>query len=184
VTRLRGVSPQFRIDAPQVERVSGLLGQLFEILRLRPAIPLTEWMDLVDIANDDPSLTGKFACGQTLEKSGAGQPTMNIRHSCWNILTELELIAAFEDFDGADLSGPIVDVLEKVAMDGAQMGQIERAAGNALGNSVGDQTTLNSIKLAGVGNAEAIAKDVGTRNDVWIVSPAHVSPEADARARI
>ena len=60
-----------------------------------------------------------------LEKSGAGQPAVDVRHSGRNVLAELELISALEDFDRAKLSSPVVDVLEQVAVDGAEVGQVE-----------------------------------------------------------
>ena len=50
---------------------------------------------------------------------------MNVGHAGRNVLPELELIAAFEDFDRAQFARPIVDVLEQVAVDGTKMGQIE-----------------------------------------------------------
>jgi hypothetical protein len=36
-------------------------------------------------------------------------------------LSELELISALEDFDGAQLAGPVVDVLKEVAVNGAKV---------------------------------------------------------------
>ena len=101
--------------------MAGLLRQLLEILRLRSAVPFAERMDVVDIADDDPGLAGKFARGQALEKSGAGQPAMHIRHPGRDVLAELKLVSALEDFDGAKFAGPVVDILEQMTVDGAKV---------------------------------------------------------------
>ena len=163
----------------------GLFSQLLEILCLRSTIPFAKWMDVVDVADNDPCLTGKLASGQTLEKSSAREPAVDIRHPGWDVLTELELASAFGDFDGAQLPRPVIDILKEVAMDGTKMGQVEWADRHAFSDSVAHQTTLNSIKLAGVANAEAITKDVGLRIDVRIDVSAHfASAAARACARI
>jgi hypothetical protein len=93
----------------------------------------------------------------------------------------LELTSALGDFDRAQFTGPIVDILEQMPMDGAEMGEIERSRWYALGDSIAHQATLSSIKLVRVGNAETIAKNVGAGIDVRIVVSAHFA-SASARA--
>lgn len=46
---------------------------------------------------------------------------MHVGHADFDILMELELAAALRDLDGADLTGPIENILEKMAMNGAEM---------------------------------------------------------------
>ena len=55
---------------------------------------------------------------------------MNVGHTGLDVLPELELLATLADLDGAQFARPLVDVLEEMAMDGAQMGQVEGAAGD------------------------------------------------------
>ncbi len=82
-------------------------------------------MDVINVTHDNSGFARKFARGQALEKPGVDQPAVNVRHSGRNVLTELELISTFEDFDCTKLAGPVVNILEQVAMDGAQVGQVE-----------------------------------------------------------
>ena len=59
------------------------------------------------------------------QQAGANEPAVDIGHPGFDELAKLELLAALADLDRAQLAGPVVHVLEQVAMDGAKMGQVE-----------------------------------------------------------
>jgi hypothetical protein len=102
-----------------------LFRQLLEILRLRSTVSFAKRMNVVDVADDDSRFPCEFVRGQTLEKSGAREPAVNIRHPGLNVLPELKLTSALRNFDGTKLSGPVVDILEQVSMDGAEIHEVE-----------------------------------------------------------
>ena len=76
---------------------------------------------------------------------------MNVGHSGRDELAELKLLAALADLHRAQFAGPLVDVLEEMTMDGAQMGEVERAAWNRLEAAVGGVKTLDPIQINRVG---------------------------------
>jgi hypothetical protein len=59
MARNRGVDPERTLDPGEIEGVAGLGGKLFEVLELGPAVPLTEGVDVVNVAEDDRCLRGK-----------------------------------------------------------------------------------------------------------------------------
>src|SRR6266568_4198385 len=120
------------MDSAEINRMARPSGQQLQILKLRPAIPLTEWMDVVHIADDNCRLPRKVRWGQSDEKSRSYQAPVNIGHARVNVLTELKLLRAFADFDRSDFTSPVVDVLKQVAMKGLQMSEIEFAVGHAF----------------------------------------------------
>ena len=61
---------------------------------------------------------------------------MNVRHAGLDVLPELELLVALADLDGAQLAGPLVDVLKQMAMDRTEMREVEIAARHRLGRAV------------------------------------------------
>lgn len=97
------------------------VGELLEVLQLCAAVPFAERMDVVDVADDDGRLLGKCVRRQRGKKLRAQQPPMDVGHAGLDVLAELELLVALADLDRAQLAGPVVDVLEQVAMDRAQV---------------------------------------------------------------
>ncbi len=179
---LRCFEPTPVVQASEIDRVAGLLGQLLEILQLRAAVALTERMDVVDVAKNDGGLLRKARSRQACEKSRPHQPTMDIAHAGLNILPELELLGIFADLDRAQFAGPIVDILEQMAMNGLQMSKIEGAAWNAFSASLDNEASFVSIEDDWVSDPETIFEGPGTGIDVRIVALGHLSREAVARA--
>ena len=98
---------------------------------------------------------------------------MNVRHSGRDVLAELELICAFEDFDGAQLTGPIVDVLKQMTMDSAKVGEIKRPGGNAAPTSLDRIAAFDLVQNSWIGNSKAISKSSCAWIDVGIVVLGH-----------
>jgi hypothetical protein len=71
--------------------------------------------------------------------------------NCWPPLTDL---------DRAQFAGPVVDVLEEMAMDGAKMGEVEGAARDRLKASVGGVKAFDPIKVRGVGQIKRFLRTV------------------------
>ncbi len=80
--------------------------------------------------------SAKAAGGKPLQEAGADEPAVNVAHSGLDELAELKLLAALADLDRAQFTGPVVDVLKQVMMDGAQMGEVESAARDRLAAAV------------------------------------------------
>jgi hypothetical protein len=59
----------------------------------------------------------------------------------------LKLVSTLEDFDRPKLARPIVDVLEEMTVNGAQMDQIERTGRDAQPASLNCKATLDLIQL-------------------------------------
>jgi hypothetical protein len=96
----------------------------------------------------------------------------------------LELLGALADLDGAQLAGPVVDVLEEMAMDGAEVGQIEGAAGNAPADTQNHEGSLLLVEKFRIGDPEPISQDRGAGIDVRVVRLAHNTREIGLRARM
>src|SRR2546423_3270450 len=105
-----------------------LAGELFEILQLRTAVSLAERMDVVDVSDDNGRLPGELGRRQAAQQAAAHEPSVNVRHAGFDVLPELELLVALADLDGAQLASPVVDVLEQMAVDRAQVGKVEGTA--------------------------------------------------------
>ena len=67
-----------------------------------------------------------------LQHVARDQPAMNVSHARFNVADELKPRSALAHIDGANLPGPVIDVLEQMAVDGPQMCEVEFAFGNAL----------------------------------------------------
>ena len=93
--------------------MAGPFGELLEIGKLGPAVPLTERVDVVDVADDDGRLLGELGRSQPAQKTRLHKSTVNVRHAGLDVLPELELLVALADLDGAQLAGPLVDVLKQ-----------------------------------------------------------------------
>jgi hypothetical protein len=87
-------------------------------------------------------------------------------------LPELELLVALTDLDGAKLAGPIVDVLEQMAMDRAEVSKVEVAARHRLGRAVGDIETLDD-QDHGIDEAKAVSERYRPWLNVRIVAVPH-----------
>ena len=119
-----------------------LLRQLPKILRLRPAIPFTKRMHIIHIAQDDRNLATKFGRQQAFQETGMHEPAMNIRHARLDVLAELKLMSSSIDFDGAKLPRPIVNILEQMAMDGAEVCEIKGSVWDITPSPLSDIAAL------------------------------------------
>ncbi len=125
-------------------------------------------MDVVDVADDDAGRPGEFILAQILEEPGLLQSAMNIGHAGFDKLAELELMAALGDFDGAQLARPIVNVLEQIAVDILEMGQVEPARRNALRRALRHELALDVIEFGGVRYSKLVPENRGAWIDVRV----------------
>jgi hypothetical protein len=84
---------------------------------------------------------------------------VNIGHAGADVLPELELVAALGDLDGPDLSGPVIDVLKEMPVDGAQMREIEIAGGDAVLDPLDDRASFVTIEGDGVGQTKLVLQN-------------------------
>jgi hypothetical protein len=71
---------------------------------------------------------------------------MNIGHAGFDKPVELKLVTALGDLDGPQLTGPAEDVLKEVAVDRAEVSEVEDAGRNAFTDALNHQPSLNQIE--------------------------------------
>ena len=84
---------------------------------------------------------------------------MNVLHAGLDELPKLKLMSVLGNFDCANFPGPIENVLEKVPMDSAEVGEIEIALRNALGGTLHDERPLHDVEAASVRQAQFILEN-------------------------
>ena len=109
------------------QTVAGATGKLLQIEQLGAAVALPERVDVVDIADDLARAFCKARLRRSCKVFRLDQTAMHIGHASLDVLAKLELACALGDFQRADFSRPVVDVLEQAAVDGAQVLQVEIA---------------------------------------------------------
>ena len=123
----------FRLgDLDGIQRMTRLTGKLFEVVHLGAAVPLAEGVDVVDIADDHRRLLRERRGGQPFEEARPDEPAVHVRHAGLDVAAKLELLAALADLDRAQLTGPVVNVLEQMAVDRAKVREVEGTAQDAL----------------------------------------------------
>lgn len=124
----------------------GLFRKHAKILQLRASIALSEGMDVVDVANNHSGFIGENIGAETTQKLSSQQTAVHVRHAGFDEAKRHELCAAFGDLYNADLSRPVVDVLENVAMDGAELAEIKIACRKALSYALRRQAAFVAVK--------------------------------------
>lgn len=112
---------------------------------------------------------------------------MNIGHAVFNVSMELKLVAVFRDLDGTYLSGPLIDILEQMPVDGTKVRKVEIPVRNTFGYALDDELTLEKIKLVRVPDIQFILEDgEGRRVAVFRIahSAAGIIAAAFARSRM
>ena len=146
-----------------------LCGQQFEILQLCPAVTVSEGMDVVHIADDLRRPDSEILRRESLQEARALKPPMNVGHAGVDEPAKLKLRPALADLDGADLAGPLIDVLKQVMMDGSQMVDIETTGRYAFSGSLRDQPSFDLIENFRVSYAEKVPENMASRIDIRVV---------------
>jgi hypothetical protein len=139
--------------------MAGLGGQLLQILELGAPVSFTERVDVVHIADDRAGRLGERRFVHSAQVVRHHEAPMDICHARLDVSPELELVAVFGDLYGPDLSRPVVDILEEVAMDRPQVEKVEAARWRAFPRPLRDEPSLQSIQFARVGNSEPVSKN-------------------------
>jgi hypothetical protein len=108
---------------------------------------------------------------------------VNVAHASLDELPKLKLAAILGDLDGAKLTGPIKNILEKMPVNSAQVRQVKNPSGNALGGALDNERPLDDIETVGVINSKFVAENDGARIKVRIVA-GHSAAKAPAAARM
>lgn len=179
----RGFYPAFRVNERKVKRVSRLCGELFKIVKLNAAISFAEGMNIVHVPQYPGRFSRKRLVIEACEKSGGRQPAVNIGHSGFDILAELELLAAFVEFDGADFTGPIVDVLKQVAVNRFQMLKVESSRRDTFGGALRDKEALDMVEFGLAADSELVSEYRQPRVEIRVAG-AHSAAKGLALARM
>ena len=166
---LRCRNPSIRVDLAEIDRVSSLLSQLFEIVKLCTPIAFSEWMDIVHVAQDFPGHRRKRSATRTAKKIRPLKPPVNIRHTGFDVPPELELMAALGYLHGSKFARPIMDILKQMPVNGAKVRKVEAPFGSAFGCPLDRKSPLGSIEQRRISNAKLVAEYGRTRIGVWIV---------------
>jgi hypothetical protein len=121
----RCLDPSGRFEAHEVQPVASLQCQRPEILQLCPPVTFAKRMNVVHVANDDCRAVGNLPRTQARKKTSSDEPAVDVCHSGGDELPELKLLTPSADFDRTKLTGPCVNVLEEMTVNGAEMGQVE-----------------------------------------------------------
>ena len=145
-------------------------GKLPEILQLRSAIAFAEGVDIVHIPDDLPGPRREVGSGETFERRALHDLAMHVVHTGLDVLPELKLAPSLGHLHGADLPGPVVDVLKQMEVDGPQVSEVEIPAWHALNGPLCHQTALHTIKGSRGPDVQLISKDGCPRPEVGIVT--------------
>jgi len=118
-----------------------------------------------------------------MQEGGAGKALVNVLHAGFDEPAELKLMPALGDLHGAKLARPIVNVLEKVPVDGAKVGEVEAPGRDAFGGPLGDKPPFQAGKLCRVGEVQLVPQDGRAGIGVGIVL-AHSAASLAAPARM
>ena len=179
----RCFDPGRRFKARQVEGMPSLIGELFKVVELRPPVPLAERMHIVHIADDNGRRRGEGILGQSSEKIRFHQPAVNIGHSCFDELSELELLVALSDFDGAQFARPFVHILEQMPVNGPEVCQVKVSRGHTLAGALDHESTFHAVQGLGIGDAKLVQQDGRAGIGVGIVA-GHSAASDRALSRI
>ena len=142
----RGVQPGDALEPREVQFVTGPPGELLQILELRPSVPFAKREDMVHIAQDRSRARRERVRPRSLEIPRRHDPVADIRHPGLDETPWLESAVAFGDLDGAEFARPIVDILEKVAVNRLQMGEVKLACRHGFEKPLGDELPFRRVQ--------------------------------------
>lgn len=163
-----GLDPFGAVDASQLDLVPGTLAKLLEVLKLGASIAFAEGVDVVHVTHDLPGGLSKSIGGCAAKKVCGFEAAMNICHAALDEGLGHEALATLADLDAAHLPGPIIDILEEVAMDRLEVLQVEVTFWNALRHSLCAGFLFEPAKVSIIGDSGFISKSVRAGNDVRI----------------
>jgi|SRR5579862_5613591 len=163
--------------------MTGLLGQLFEIMELRTSVAFAERMDVVHVTNDLSGRFGEVGVTQAVKKLCLDETTVDVRHAGFNVSSELEPVSALCQLNGTKLARPLVHILKQMAVNGAKVGEVEAAPRNALPGPLHDEFAFRVVKLLRVSDAEFVSKNGRTGIEIRVFV-AHSAAAAWCLARM
>lgn len=86
--------PTSRIKLGEGERMPGPCGQLRQIEKLGPPVPLAEGMNIVHVAHDPSGRRGEVRPVQAMQEGGAGKALVNVLQPGFDEPAKLELMPA------------------------------------------------------------------------------------------
>ena len=155
----RGVQPGGTLEPREVQFVTGPPGELLQILELRPSVPFAKRMDMVHVAQDRSRARRERVRPRPPEIPRRHDPAVDIRHPGLNETPWLESAAALGDLDGAEFARPIVDILEKVAVNRLEMGEVELACRHGFEKPLGDELPFRRVQRPGVRGCPACCEE-------------------------
>ena len=118
---------------------------------------------MVDVAEDRAGGCGERVRPPPPEILGPHDAAVDICHARPDKAFRLEPAAALGYLDRAKFARPLVDVLEQVAVNGAQMGKVEVAARNGFEKPLGDELPFRCLQRAGIPDVQLVAENCECR---------------------
>lgn len=136
--------------------MASLIRELFEIKKLGTSVALSEEMNVIQVADDRADGLHEFVKTQATQEIFTLQPPVNIVHARHNETLKLELMTALGNLYRAQFARPYINILEKVAVNGSKVGQIECTARHALFDGLVHQFPLMIVEQGRIANVQSV----------------------------
>ena len=147
-----------------------LARHLLQIEKLRATVALSEGVDVIHVTDDVSSFGGEGFRREVPKIPAQNEPAVHVGHAGLDARSRLKSFPAFGDLDGANLSGPVVDILKQVMVNCLEMPQIEVAGWYSLGNALRHHPPLELVERLSIAEVEFVFEDAGVWIDVRIVT--------------
>lgn len=142
--------------------MAGVSGQHGQEGGLCSAIALPEEMDRVELSQQMRRSRRKAVGVPTSQPVALTESVEQLGQFPFEVLRIGEGTAVLKDADGAGLAGPVVDVLEKMPMNGPKMVGVERSIRESFFRSLRDRRRFKGIELPGICQSRSVAQNLAT----------------------
>ena len=115
------------IHGGPVDRVARVHGELPEERPLGAAVAVAERVQRVEVGVELGEVVDEGVAVAAAQVVGAGEPAEQLARVGFEVLGQAEQPAAAPDRDRAQLARPVVEVLEDLAVESPQVGEVVRA---------------------------------------------------------
>ena len=154
----RSCEPSEAVSPREIKGIPGSHCKLLQKPELRPPVAIPERMDMVDVARHRSLAIGKVVRPAAPEMPCHHHAAVDVGHAGFDEPSRLELASALTDPDGAGLSCPCADILEKVAVVRLQLGHVKFALRHWLRKALGDKLALHRSRGRRVPDASLLRR--------------------------
>jgi hypothetical protein len=144
------------------------LAKPLQMEQLRAAVALAKGADVIRVAHHRRREGGEIVARQALETLLGEDAAVDVGHACFDVAAKHEPMIALGDSDETDFAGPVVNILEQTAVDGAQVIEVEIAAGNPMRGAVGREESFGFLQRSGVFQSELVSQNACSATNIGI----------------